>query len=577
MQKNDYADLEIRIHGKLKGAYEVEFTCEGREFPVGRLLASKQPKNPDGEALFDWLNSDENLKLAWAEIQGSHRKRRIRLRIDRDAPELHLLPWESIRDTRDPRNPLDFAAMETTPFSRYIAGSWDPGAPLKQDPLKVLVVISSPKNLDNFGLTPIKANEEMKIVQEALKGRSSVDLVRMEGPATLANIEQHMKQGFAILHFVGHGKIVGEQGVVYLEKQDGTAVATPEQDFTAMIARQSWDAGRLSLVFLCSCQTASANDEHAFDGLGPGLIEAGVPAVIAMQARVRVDTAREFAKVFYRDLLQHGIIDRATNSARSSLMTSKVGGASVPVLYMRMEDGLLFDRTVPKPDPQHFLPPAPKQEPPQKSSSWFKKVVYAVGGLILFSMMLSYCGDPPAPTPLLEYSFTIQKFRNGDGVGNPHIMAADEGLTQEDLFSLSMKPLDSGHVYVWNDCAASAAPVSIALFFPYPAQSSAVSKDQNLRVPLENNKYLSFPACPGPTAMYFVFSKNPISEFDAIIGDKSKPVGDTINLSDADFDTVKKRLAAIKPLPTAPVPVEGATQLKGVDEFLHVVKLNYKK
>jgi len=61
----------------------------------------------------------------------------------------------------------------------------------------------------------------------------------MQGPMTLSSIEQQMKLGFAILHFVGHGKIVGEQGVIYLKKADGTAAANPEQEFASMIARQS--------------------------------------------------------------------------------------------------------------------------------------------------------------------------------------------------------------------------------------------------------------------------------------------------------------------------------------------------
>lgn len=118
MKRIDHADFEIRIRAQSDGAYPVEFTCEGRQFPTGSLVVAKKPVRPEGEPLFDWLTDDENLKLAWAEIQGRHPKRRIRLRIDSEAPELHLLPWESIRDTRDQSNPLDFAAMESTHFSR---------------------------------------------------------------------------------------------------------------------------------------------------------------------------------------------------------------------------------------------------------------------------------------------------------------------------------------------------------------------------------------------------------------------------------------------------------------------------
>jgi len=42
---------------------------------------------------------------------------RIRLRLDADAPELHALPWETLRD---PASDLDLAAADATPFPRFL-------------------------------------------------------------------------------------------------------------------------------------------------------------------------------------------------------------------------------------------------------------------------------------------------------------------------------------------------------------------------------------------------------------------------------------------------------------------------
>ncbi|MCP4654455.1 MAG: CHAT domain-containing protein, partial [bacterium] len=51
-------------------------------------------------------------------------------------------------------------------------------------------------------------------------------------------------------------------------------------DFTAMLKRQSQPP---RLVFLAACQSATPSTTRAYLGLGPKLVAAGVPAVIAMQ------------------------------------------------------------------------------------------------------------------------------------------------------------------------------------------------------------------------------------------------------------------------------------------------------
>ena len=74
------------------------------------------------------------------------------------------------------------------------------------------------------------------------------------------------------------------------------------------------------------------------------LIAAGLPAVLAMQERVPIATAQAFAGSFYRRLLAHGVVDLAANEARSHVITTRLPGASIPVLLMRLTDGQLFER-----------------------------------------------------------------------------------------------------------------------------------------------------------------------------------------------------------------------------------------
>ena len=65
---------------------------------------------------------------AWAEVRARQPQRRIRLIIDRAAPELHALPWELLRESRPDHPAEDLAAGGATRFSRYMAGTWQPVA-----------------------------------------------------------------------------------------------------------------------------------------------------------------------------------------------------------------------------------------------------------------------------------------------------------------------------------------------------------------------------------------------------------------------------------------------------------------
>ena len=350
----DYADLEIRILKKDTAGYPVEITFNGElEFPRGVLapelpaLTAGAAAGQDGVTLFHWLFSDDALKTAWANARGQRPQRRIRLRIDEGAPELHQIPWELLRDIGEGGVPLDLAALDATPFSRYIAGSWIPGSPILKRPIRVLVAVANPSNIADFGLTAIDPDAEFKLLQDAVAGNSKIELVKLEGPCTLGAIEAALKKGIHILHFVGHGKYVDPTSVLFLCDAEGKAQPVKDTEIAAMLGRQLIDSGaqsddKLRLVYLSSCQTATRNPSDAFRGLAPRLVAAGVPAVLAMQDLVPIKTATEFSKSFYGSLIEHGQVDRASNAARASVMTARLPGAAIPVLFMRLRSGQLL-------------------------------------------------------------------------------------------------------------------------------------------------------------------------------------------------------------------------------------------
>lgn len=101
---------------------------------------------------------------------------------------------------------------------------------------------------------------------------------------------------------------------------------------------------QLRLVYLSSSETATRDSSAAFGGLTPRLVEAGAPAVVAMQDFVPEKTAEAFEEEFYRVLMKHGAVDRAANAARASLRAAEIWGASIPVSFLRLRSGPLLGK-----------------------------------------------------------------------------------------------------------------------------------------------------------------------------------------------------------------------------------------
>ncbi len=393
-----YADLEIRILPLEDEGFPVELTLDGqRQYARGHADSGFLPWTPslapeeDGRQLFEWLFADPALRSAWDEVRGAHPQRRIRLRIDADAPVLHSLPWEILR-APEGKSGLPLAASSSTPFSRYLAGPWDPGAAIPQRPIKIAVAIAAPDNLVEYGLAPIDAAHEWEALQETLGGVDA-EIVQVPQPCTPAALEAAVKDGCHILHFVGHGAFArqSEEAALYLADDDNRVRPVREQELAAMLARQLIDvdntaSSQLRLVFLAACESATRSPADAFRGLAPSLVHAGVPAVVAMQDLVAIETARAFSAAFYRQLMKHGLVDLACNEARAAILTRNLPGAAVPVLFMRLEMGVLLDM--------------PARLEPRRWSAPFWSVAVLTGVVIVATAIsLSLSGLLPRPQP----------------------------------------------------------------------------------------------------------------------------------------------------------------------------------
>ena len=349
-----YLDLEIRIfpYDENAAGYPVEITLDGQqEFPRGYLPGDLLPwvtngdLTADGYRLFAMLMADPMLRSAWAEARGRSAQRRIRLWIDVNAPELHTIPWELLRE-----GDAMIASQAATPFLRYLPVPHPWGSTVRRRPLRVLVVLSNPADLDRHNKSLLDVELERRILKETFAklppGKAHVRF--LPPPVTLERLEQELRQGarrsadgYHVLHYLGHGAFDERSGraVLYLEDASGWTQEVSDADIVSMLQRQSQPP---RLIFLATCQSATRSTTDAFLGLAPRLVAAGVPATVAMQDHVSVDTARKLSVAFYRQLLTHGEVDRAINEARSTLLTAGRPDAAAPVLLMRLKDGRLW-------------------------------------------------------------------------------------------------------------------------------------------------------------------------------------------------------------------------------------------
>jgi hypothetical protein len=348
----DLSDLEIRITEARDEGYPVDITLNGEQhFPRGYLAADVVPwvdggdLAADGQRLLDTLLRDDRLKTAWAEARGQERRRRrIRLHIDPAAAELHTLPWELLQE-----DGVMLSSQADTPFSRYLPIKLPWSGSVDERPIRVLMAISNPSDLSaEFDLPSIDVKQEREVLAAAF---ASVDPGQMEvtfldPPMTLERLETALRGsggtgGYHVLHYVGHGyfdQALG-QASLYLEDDGGSTHPVLDDALVGMLARLRV---RPRLVFLAACQSATRSTRDAFAGLGPKLVQVGVPAVVAMQASIFMETARKFSAAFYAQLVDHGLVDLAVNEARSTLLTAGQPDAAVPVLFMRLRSGQLW-------------------------------------------------------------------------------------------------------------------------------------------------------------------------------------------------------------------------------------------
>lgn len=268
----------------------------------------------EGEVRDKWIGSQN--RIAGGEADG------LRLCLSIRASELAALPWELLYQD-------DTSRFLATNANQVLARYLPVGEPLylpAQERLRILLVVASPKN------KPVDPNEIDHLEQSiGALGKELVELTVLRDRPYPAILSELQRADYHVLHYLGHGS----SGELHLTDEGGTKTKPLHaQDFAELVAGRR----TLRLVVLNACASSQEETGGLFSGVGPVLVQRGIPAVIAMQyGFVLAESAGRFSEGFYRALANGRPVDVAVNEARKHLIVEYSADDrewSAPVLYL---------------------------------------------------------------------------------------------------------------------------------------------------------------------------------------------------------------------------------------------------
>ncbi len=281
----------------------------------------------------------------------------LQLRFDQDSVDLARYPWELLHDGR--RHLLSGGLVELTRYIAYPeAVTTLPVAP----PWRLLYIEARPQNLAKLPDETERLAVWNGLQSLAQSGKLVLD--RLDPPTYDSLLDQTSFTDYHIIHFDGHGVFarrcpdcdtmhyphlticqscdrplgdVAPLGYLAFEDDDEEVDYVSTSDMENLLLNTE-----VRLVLLSACQSAVVRGDSLFGGLAPGLIRAGVPAVVAMQFSVPVKAAVSFATSFYKALAKGETVSRAVARGRRRLFRAKTW--FMPTLYLRSTDdeGRLF-------------------------------------------------------------------------------------------------------------------------------------------------------------------------------------------------------------------------------------------
>jgi hypothetical protein len=306
-----YDDFDVRLSDIDIGAFD-------REAAI-RALASRDigAVGTAGLALFRVLfprSAGESYAQRREAAAQARRGLRIRLHLDHDGDAVGE-PWELLHDGRQ------FLALSAeTPIVRCIdrVGSARQSPP--SPPLRILVTISSPRSFPFLNVAAEREALEAAVAPLVMLGMVQMDVAPDGSMNTLRRMlrsADEIGRPYHVWHFIGHGRYDEET-------KRGDLVMSGEgnepQYAGGWELRPLFKAHR-DLRFAClnACKGARWQAGAPISGAATSLVEAGVPAVIAMQFVISDAAAVVFAEELYGALADGAALEEAMAEARRGI------------------------------------------------------------------------------------------------------------------------------------------------------------------------------------------------------------------------------------------------------------------
>jgi CHAT domain-containing protein len=287
-----------------------------------------------GKRLFRALLPDEIGQCYRTSLQQAFEQGKgLRVRLRLESPQLIEIPWEYILD---PATQNNLGRSSQNAISRYLDIPVRPRIAATST-LKILLVQSTPSDQDflDVGQERIKAERAFQRLQN--EGLVQIDFL---SEATLTSFRQKLLNfEYHIIHFMGHGgkDTSTQESFLVLQDDDGCSHSVNADQLKELLK----DLPSLRLVVLNACVSSEAARILGY---------AGIPAIVSMQYEVFDDSALVFSEELYSLLAIGWPIDAAVSEARKIIFLNfpKRADWVTPILYLRTEDGKIFDISIPE-------------------------------------------------------------------------------------------------------------------------------------------------------------------------------------------------------------------------------------
>ena len=366
ISSNLYAELEISLHAAQAEAiggevpYQIELRFNNPNSQAERdpkrgecrinfeeLLTCQADRQTYGHTLSSRLFANDTIRREYGQIKTAVEAEglflRIRISIGPTAPRLHFLRWEMLTDP-DSNAPL--ATSERFLLSRFLASQdWRAVRLRPKRKLRAVLAVAAPINLADFKLAAIDAPAEVSRIRGYLEGIETT-VIGIQQPATLKVLLDGLRRGTDMLYLVCHGTLSKtNEPILFLQDDGGRAAPTLGGELALRVSELP-EPPRLAV--LISCESGGTEDAPATGeepmasqaALAPRLAEAGIPAILAMQGKISMETIKLAMPVFFRELLIDGQIDRALAVARGAVLVRRDNW--MLALFLRLKSGRIW-------------------------------------------------------------------------------------------------------------------------------------------------------------------------------------------------------------------------------------------